>query len=457
MKHLKLFETFNKHFELPYQEVSETEFTNWYDSHTTQAFKKSDTLTILEIINSLWSKVGLEMSFYRNKHKVQTPIKTLYKNNQVWDVSDDIFTREEFDTIEAYDHHHFLEITKWEDEWYTVFYDTYGGGHPHHFIIDTQDGIDWIQDKISTIYSDVYEGDVDESVQEDTIFEDLSDLFITEMSNWDSKEIEDDSVELKRIINQYSDKDFIWRIRPAYFTGISRAEFRFCLDIQYNINIWENSTGKTGARLIHGIYKFTRQCVRRYGLTVFPKGKDMSNYDTFGMNIQHFHTMGEIRVYLGFEDPEKHAIKKMYESNMPQRFEADDGELGVIKWSNFKEKHPAIDLTPSQIQQIAKLLDIRKFNWKVFNGQDESHPDSLIITYNKWTEHTLPQYKSGYNKYQVHISAHEDEWFTISEVNYHYGYSDLYLADQFDQVLNFVKSLVSDTPLDANPFDLGQF
>ena len=57
----------------------------------------------------------------------------------------------------------------------------------------------------------------------------------------------------------------------------------------------------------------------------------------------------------------------------------------------------------------------------------------------------------------VDISAREDEWFLISEVNNTYGYTDMYLADQFDQVLEFIKSLDPDTDIEANPFGLNQF
>jgi len=559
----------------PYQEVSDTEFTNWFDSHTTEIFRKSDTLSILEIINSLWSKKGgFEINFFRNRHKISTPIKTLYMNDQVWSVSDHIFTREEFDTIEAYDHHHFLEITKWTDEWYTVFYDTYGGGHPHHFIVDTQEGIDWIQDKISTIFSDVYEnGELDESrevrasaslTMDDTemiedlllsfvekwslekmqhgqgwnlerfdkffmylsisvswkvlpegfaqeldnlikriekfgynvqggerefrfgtdfghsyfysiskkeenisesifdfnpskidtnIIEELKDLFMIEMSDWDSKEIDGDTLSIVNASRQNPEYDLVWRIRPASWMGLNGKEDEsMCVDICYNVELWGNSSGKTASKLIHDLFKFSRKCVQRfgsrYGLEIRPTSKDMSKWDVFHNNIVHFHTIGELRFYIGVGD--------INESNMPNKFEADDNEMALIKWVRFKEEHKQIEFTDKQREEIQSLLDKSKFSHRWYSGLNGG-PEALQVVYNKWTEHNIPQWKSGFNKYVVDITAREDEWFLISEVNNNFGYTDIYLADQFDQVINFIKSLDPDTDIEANPFGFNQF
>ena len=164
MKYLKLFEAFNQKFDA-YEEVGAADYENWSQNHNPESFKRTDTLAILDIIESLWNKKSVDLDFYKNNQKISTPVKTLFRNDQIWDVEENIFTREEFNRIEAYDNYHYFQIEKWEDEWYTVYYDTYGGGHPHYFIVDTQEGIDWLQDKMSTIYSDVYENGIDESVE----------------------------------------------------------------------------------------------------------------------------------------------------------------------------------------------------------------------------------------------------------------------------------------------------
>lgn len=64
MKYLKLFEAFNSNFD-PYQEVSQVEYENWSQNHASETFKKSDTLAILEIIDSLWNKKSLDIDFIR--------------------------------------------------------------------------------------------------------------------------------------------------------------------------------------------------------------------------------------------------------------------------------------------------------------------------------------------------------------------------------------------------------
>lgn len=576
MKYLKLFEAFNS-FD-PYQEVSQDEYENWSQNHKPESFKKSDTLAILEIIDSLWNKKSLDIDFYKNNQKVSTPIRTLFRNDQIWNVEESVFTREEFTRIEVYDNYHYLQIEKWEDEWYTVFYDTYGGGQSHYFIVDTEQGIDWLQDKMSTIYSDVYEGGVDESKEvvikatltnddneliedlvlgfvekwgiensrfatngwnlqrhdrfqiwlqfglekskqtpellsdmksmidrirkfgynvsefthanflsnrEQTIFtftishkveestitsltteddvveryrailDDVSDLLITEMVNWNFIEYDtDDDYNLYNEMYDHPEKDFVFRVRLASWMGHKPAmEHSICIDVVYNTELWANSTGKTAPRLIHDLWKFSRKCVQKLGLTVRPFNKDMSNYDTFFSKITHFHTTGELRFYMGFDDE---GTRITNESNMPQKFEADDDEMAIMKWLRFKEEHPQIEFTQSQRNQIQNLLDKSKFYhrwWSGLNGGSEA----LQIVYNKWTEHDIPQWKSGFNKYVVDISAREDEWFLISEVNNNHGYTDMYLADQFDQVLEFIKSLDPDTDIEANPFGFNQF
>ena len=190
MKYLKLFEAFNSNFD-PYQEVSQDEYENWQRNHTHESFKKSDTLAILEVVDSLWNKKSLDIEFYKNNQKVSTPVRTLFRNDQIWNVEESVFTREEFTRIEVYDNYHYLQIEKWEDEWYTVFYDTYGGGQSHYFIVDTEQGIDWLQDKMSTIYSDVYEGGIDESkevVMKATLTNDdnelIEDLILEFVEKW---------------------------------------------------------------------------------------------------------------------------------------------------------------------------------------------------------------------------------------------------------------------------------
>lgn len=585
MKYLKLFEAFNSNFD-PYQEVSQDEYDNWQRNHTPESFKKSDTLAILEIIDSLWNKKSLDIDFYKNNQKVSTPVRTLFRNDQIWNVEESVFTREEFTRIEVYDNYHYFQIEKWEDEWYTAYYDTYGGGQPHHFIIDTEQGIDWLQDKMSTIYSDVYEGGVDESkevvmkatltnddneliedlilefvekwniknskfssnswnlerhdrfqlwlqfnldkskqdpellsdmssmidrirkfgynvlenkrmmmsksvthitgsaddfqtmftfvishkVEESTItslsteddvkryrsvLDDVSDLLITEMVNWNFIEYDtDDDYNLYNEMYEHPEKDFVFRVRLASWMGHkSGMEHSICIDVVYNTELWANSIGKTAPRLIHDFFKFSRKCVQKLGLSVRPFSSDMSKYDTFFNKITHFHTRGELRFYMGFDNE---GTRITNESNMPKKFEADDDEMAIFKWSRFKEDHPQVEFTQSQRDQIQNLLDKSKFSHRWWSGLNGG-PEALQIVYNKWTEHDIPQWKSGFNKYVVDISAREDEWFLISEVNNTYGYTDMYLADQFDQVLEFIKSLDPDTDIEANPFGLNQF
>lgn len=577
MKYLKLFEAFNQKFDA-YEEVGAADYENWSQNHNPESFKRTDTLAILDIIESLWNKKSVDLDFYKNNQKISTPVKTLFRNDQIWDVEENIFTREEFNRIEAYDNYHYFQIEKWEDEWYTVYYDTYGGGHPHYFIVDTQEGIDWLQDKMSTIYSDVYENGIDESkevvmkatltnddneliedlilefvekwgierskfqtnawniertdrfqiwlqfildrskrtlellsdmkkmieriekfgynvssiekpsfrqttggpcttftfvishkVEESTItsltteddveryrsiLDDVSDLLITEMTNWNFIEYDTNyDYHLHNEMHEHPEKDFVFRVRLASWMGHkSGMEHSICIDVVYNTELWANSTGKTAPRLIHDLWKFSRKCVQKLGLTVRPFNKDMSNYDTFFSKITHFHTTGELRFYMGYDDE---GTRITNESNMPQKFEADD-EMAIIKWSRFKEEHSQIEFTQSQRNQIQNLLDKSKFSHRWWSGLNGG-PEALQIVYNKWTNHEMPQWKSGFNKYVVDISAREDEWFLISQVNNTYGYTDIYLADQFDQVIEFIKSLDPDTDIEANPFGFNQF
>lgn len=588
MKYLKLFEAFNQKFDA-YEEVGAADYENWSQNHNPENFKRSDTLAILDIIQSLWNKKSVDLDFYKNNHKISTSVKTLFRDNQIWSVEDHIFTREEFTRIEAYDEYHYFQIEKWEDEWYTVYYDTYGGGHPHYFIVDTQEGLDWLQDKMGTIYSDVYEDGIDESkevvmkatltnddneliedlilefvekwkiqntkflnfrdngwyltrhdrfqiwlkfnlhksiltpdlisdmnnlisrinkfgynvgensrwhnqgnrkiidltishkvkkyvantgwvfVEESTInslsteddikrhrsiLDDVGDLLITEMVNWNFIEYDTgDDYNLYNEMYENPEKDFVFRVRLASWMGHkSGMEHSICIDVVYNTELWANSTGKTAPRLIHDFFKFSRKCVQKLGLSVRPFNKDMSNYDTFFSKITHFHTRGELRFYMAFDNE---GTRITNESNMPQKFEADD-EMVIFKWSRFKEDHPQIEFTQSQRNQIQNLLDKSKFSHRWWSGLNVG-PVALQIVYNKWVEHDIPQWKSGFNKYVVDISAREDEWFLISEVNNTYGYTDIYLADQFDQVIEFIKSLDPDTDIEANPFGFNQF
>lgn len=208
MKHLKLFEAFKSKFD-PYQEVSQVEYENWCDSHNTENFKKSDTLATFEIVDSLWKKgASTTLAFFNKNHRIETPVSTLYKDNQIWDMTEEIFSREPFSRIEVYDDHHYFQIEKWEDEWYTAFYDTYGGGQPHYFIVDTQDGIDWLQDKMSTIYSDVYEGGIDESKET---------VMMGTLTNKDNELIED-------LILDFVEK---WKIENSKFKETSWSLDRF--------------------------------------------------------------------------------------------------------------------------------------------------------------------------------------------------------------------------------------
>lgn len=584
MKYLKLFEAFNQKFDA-YEEVGAADYENWSQNHNPESFKRTDTLAILDIIESLWNKKSVDLDFYKNNQKISTPVKTLFRNDQIWDVEENIFTREEFNRIEAYDNYHYFQIEKWEDEWYTVYYDTYGGGHPHYFIVDTQEGIDWLQDKMSTIYSDVYENGIDESkevvmkatltnddneliedlilefvekwniknskfssnswnlerhdrfqiwlqfnldkskqapellsdmksmvdrirkfgynvlenkrmmmsksvthingsnddfqtmftfvishkVEESTvtslttdddveryrsILDDVSDVLVTEMVNWNFIEYDaDDNYNLHNEMYEHPEKDFVFRVRLSSWMGHkSVTEHSICIDVVYNTELWANSTGKTAPRLIHDFFKFSRKCVQKLGLSVRPFTRNMSQYDIFCGRINHFHTTGELRFYMAFDNE---GTRITNESNMPQKFEADD-EMAIIKWSRFKEEHSQIEFTQSQRNQIQNLLDKSKFShrwWSGLNGE----PEALQIVYNKWTEHDIPQWKSGFNKYVVDISAREDEWFLISQVNNTYGYTDIYLADQFDQVIEFIKSLDPDTDIEANPFGFNQF
>jgi hypothetical protein len=159
----------------------------------------------------------------------------------------------------------------------------------------------------------------------------------------------------------------------------------------------------------------------------------MSRYDNFSNKIIHFHGLGELRFYLVFDDED---IRVTNESNMPHKFEDDEDEPAIVKWVRFKEQHPQIDFTQFQKDQIQNLLDKFKFSYGWNIGLNEK--ESLYIFYNKLVDHN----KSKYNKIVINISAHEDEWFLISEVIS--TSRNMYLADQFDQVIEFIKNLEND-------------
>lgn len=554
MKHLRIFEDFNSNFD-PYQEVSQDEFDNWISNHKPEPFKKSDTLIILEIIDSLWNRKSLDIDFFNHNLKIDTPVRKLFRNDQIWDAEDSIFTIEQFNRIEVYDHHHYFQIEKWEDEWYTAFYDTYGGGEPHYFIVDTDQGIDWLQDKMSSIYSDVYEsGEIDESkevvmmgtltnddneliediilefvekwnlpnskfkengwtlerfdrfqlwlnfsISEDIlchdlksdmdkmvtriekfgynvtkhsiwnsirnkkyqvitltishkveesiseakdpvlesyklIIEDVSDLFVTELNDWSFTEYgTNDDYNLHNEMYEHPEKDFVFRVRTASWLSHlgPGVDHSICVDIVYNTELWAHSSGKCANRLIHDFFKFSKKCCQRFGLIIGPKSKDMTDFQTF-ITTNHYHTNGEIRLYFKFKD------EPIKESNLPEKIEATDGEFAIEKWSKFKENHIRCSFTNSQKEQIIKLIDLRKCNYKF--GINSDGNESLILTHMKWVDHSIPQWKSGYNKIRIDIDPYKDEWFLISVVNYKYGYTDIYIADQFDQLINFIKS-----------------
>jgi hypothetical protein len=292
-----------------------------------------------------------------------------------------------------------------------------------------------------TISHKVEESKLTSSTKDDirrylSILDDVCDLFVTEMYNWNFIEYDmsnkNDSLNLQSEMRKHPEKDFVFRIRLASFMGESKIDHSICIDVVYNTDLLVNSNSKTTIKLIHDLFKFSRKCVQKLGLSVRPFSIDMSRYDNFSNKIIHFHGLGELRFYLGFDDED---IRVTNESNMPHKFEDDEDEPAIVKWVRFKEQHPQIDFTQFQKDQIQNLLDKFKFSYGWNIGLNEK--ESLYIFYNKLVDHN----KSKYNKIVINISAHEDEWFLISEVS---TSRNMYLADQFDQVIEFIKNLEND-------------
>lgn len=138
--------------------------------------------------------------------------------------------------------------------------------------------------------------------------------------------------------------------------------------------------------------------------------------------------------------------------NIPTKVVADERGLAVVKMAEFKENHTIIGFSTSQIRLIEDLLNKKKskvsYEWieflegsDTFNQLKDKDAVYLKLTYKEWTTHQIKQFRDGYSTYLVYITAYEDEWFTISKVSKKWGYTSLYIADQMDELLNYLDEI----------------
>lgn len=130
--------------------------------------------------------------------------------------------------------------------------------------------------------------------------------------------------------------------------------------------------------------------------------------------------------------------------NTPKKVVTDNLGYSIFKMSQFKDNHTVAGFSDSQIRIIEDLLNKKKSKLSYEWVSQGSHPKLevyLKLTYKEWTKHNIKQFEDGYCTYITFITAYEDDWFAISNINKDYGYTSFYIADQMDELLNYLDEI----------------